>query len=322
MLSFRTKLLGRMDTTPPKPIKSQINFVDSQTLQPEPAVDPGRILVSSQDLPWDGLYLEQGENEAFNPNNVTVAQHYFAMNVGQSFEWSWKDGSTFKTHRYEPGDLWVNPAGVPFSHRINTYNQFVLLTLNPAKLTDLFPEQPLIEKQVFRRQHKAQDKHLQTLMQALLVEAESGGPNGKLYADMLSTALAVHFVNHYGEEISLNLPVGRTLERQRLAQVIDYIEAYLTEDLSLSDLAAVSGFSKFHFSRLFKQAVGITPHRYLMKRRVERVTLALKKVDLRENSGAIAQTAHDFGFADQSHFTRVFKQVKGKTPRQFLLEKG
>ncbi|MGB3292147.1 MAG: AraC family transcriptional regulator [Phormidesmis sp.] len=306
-----------MDATP-KLIKSQINFVDSQTLQPEPAVDPGRILVSSQELPWDGLYLEKGENESFNPDDVTVAQHYFAMNVGQPFEWSWKDGSTFRTHCYESGELWVNPAGVPFSHRINTYNQFVLLTLDPAKLADLFPNQPLIEQQVFRRQHKAQDKHLQTLMQALLVEAESGGPNGRLYADMLATALAVHFVNHYGEEISLDLPVGRTLERQRLAQVIDYIEAYLTEDLSLSDLAGVSGFSKFHFSRLFKQAMGITPHRYLMKRRVERATLALKKADLKENPRMIAQTAHDFCFADQSHFTRVFKQLKGTTPQKFI----
>lgn len=310
-----------MESAVPEPIKSQISFVDSQTLQPEPAVDPGRILVSSQDLPWEGLYLEKGENESFNPSNVTVAQHYFAMNVGQPFDWSWKDGSTFKTHRYEPGDLWVNPAGVPFSHRINTYNQFVLLTLDPANLTDLFPGQPLIEQQVFRRQHKAQDRHLQTLIQALLVEAESGGPNGRLYADTLSTALAVHFVNHYSTEISLDLPAKHTIERQRLAQVIDYIEAYLTEDLSLSDLALVSGFSKFHFSRLFKQAVGITPHRYLMKRRVERAAVALKKADLGGNPGAIAQTAHDFGFADQSHFTRVFKQVKGETPRQFLLHR-
>lgn len=321
MLSFSPKLRSLMESTAPKPIKSQISFIDSQTLQPKPAVDPGRILVSSQNLSWKGLYLEKGENEAFNPDNVTVAQHYFAMNVGQPFDWSWKDGSTFKIHRYEPGDLWVNPAGVPFSHRINTYNQFVLLTLDPAKLADLFPDQPLIEQQVFRRQHKAQDKHLQALIQALLVEAESGGPNGKLYTDTLSTALSVHFVNHYSPEISLNLPVKQTTERQKLAQVIDYIEAYLTEDLSLSDLAMVSGFSKFHFSRLFKQAVGISPHRYLMKRRVERAALALKKADLRENPGAITQTAHRFGFADQSHFTRVFKQVKGETPKQFLLHR-
>lgn len=48
--------------------------------------------------------------------------------------------------------------------------------------------------------------------------------------------------------------------------MIEYIEAYLTEDLSLSDLAAVAGLSPFDFSRIFKAALGLTPHQYLMKR--------------------------------------------------------
>ncbi|MEM6450416.1 MAG: AraC family transcriptional regulator [Cyanobacteria bacterium P01_D01_bin.105] len=300
------------------PQKSQITFVDSHSLKPNPAVDAGRVLVSSQGLAWDGIYIEKGENEGFTPDDVTVAQHYFAMNVGTSFKWEWKDGKTFKSHRYDPGDLWVNPAGVPFSHRINTYNQFVLLTLEPAKLIEALPEQPLIEHQVFKRQHKVQDRHLQTLIQALLVEAESGGLNGKLYADTLSTALSVHFINHYSTDISLNLPVGHTLERQRLGQVIDYVEAYLTEDLSLNDLALIAGISKFHFSRLFKQAFGTTPHRYLMKRRVERAARVLKQEVLGKDSLTLAQIAHQFGFADQSHFTRIFKREKGVTPKQFL----
>jgi AraC family transcriptional regulator len=50
--------------------------------------------------------------------------------------------------------------------------------------------------------------------------------------------------------------------------VIEYIEAYLTEDLSLNDLATVAGLSQFHFSRIFKAALGLTPHQYLMKRRI------------------------------------------------------
>jgi AraC family transcriptional regulator len=110
------------------------------------------------------------------------------MNTGRALEWEWKDGNRFKTHRYETGDLWVNPAGVPFSHRISGHNQFVLLTLDPTKISDLLSDQPLLERQVFRRQHQAQDRHLQTLMQALLVEAELGGPNGRLYADTLAPA--------------------------------------------------------------------------------------------------------------------------------------
>ncbi|MGF1460871.1 MAG: AraC family transcriptional regulator [Leptolyngbyaceae cyanobacterium] len=294
-------------------MESQIEFVDSQTLTPNPEVTAGKILVSSKDLHWDGIYLEKGENEGFTPDNVTVTQHYFAINTGPALEWEWKDGNLFRSHRYEPGDIWVNPAGIPFSHRIQGHNQFVLLTLDPDKLTELLPDRPLLAQQAFRRQHRAQDRHLQTLIQALLVEAEMGGPNGRLFADTLSTAIATHFVNHYGLEPPSNRPRLCPTERQRLGPVIDYIEAHLTDDLTLADLALIAGLSKFHFSRLFKDAIGLTPYKYVTQRRVMQAARRLRQSD-----SEIAQVAHQFGFTDQAHFTRVFKQIKGTTPKRFL----
>lgn len=294
-------------------MQSQIDFVDSHTLTIKPDVKAGKILVSSKDLEWDGVYLEKGENEGFTPDDVTVTKHYFAMNVGSALVWEWKDGKTFRTHCYETGDLWINPAGTPFSHRVNGYNQFVLLTLDPGKIPELLPDRPLLEHQVFRREHRSKDKHIQALMQALLVEAEMGGPNGRLYADTLSTALAAHFVNHYSIDSSIALPSLQGFERQQFGRVIDYIEAHLTEDISLSDLALVAGLSKFHFSRLFKQTIGLTPHKYLLKRRIEKAARVLKRGHL-----SIADVAFMFGFTDQSHFTRAFKQVKGVTPRLFI----
>lgn len=293
---------------------SQIDFVDSQTLAPKPDVTPGRILVSSQDLNWQGIHIEKGENDGFTPDDVTVPQHYFAMNTGPAFDWEWKDGSTFKAHRYETGDLWINPAGVPFSHRISGHNQFVLLTLDPQKLTELIPDRPL--HRAFRRQHQSKDRHLQTLMQTLLIEAETGGTNGKLYVDSLSTALATHFINHYSIEQPVDLLSPRGSEQQRLGNVIDYIEAHLTEDMGLEDLALQAGLSKFHFSRLFKQAMGLTPHKYVIKRRIDQATHQLKQ------GKSIIQVAHQFGFSDQSHFTRSFKRAKGTTPRQFIKSLG
>ena len=293
-------------------MQSQIHFVDSQTLTPQPDVTAGRVLVSSKDLGWEGVYIEKGENDGFTPDDVTVTQHYFAMNSGPALEWEWKDGKCFKTHRYETGDVWVNPAGIPFSHRISGHNQFVLLTLEPDKILELLPDRPLLERQVFRRQHQAKDRHINALMQALVVEAELGGPNGQLYVDTLSTALAVHFVNHYGLDSPVDFSRLHFIERQRMGRVVDYIEAHLADDMSLADLALEAGLSKFHFSRLFKNTIGLTPHKYVVKRRIERAAALLKQDE------AIAQVAHLFGFTDQSHFTRTFKQVKGVTPKQFI----
>jgi AraC family transcriptional regulator len=292
---------------------SQIQFVDSHTLAPRPEVTTGRVIVSSGDLNWDGIYIEKGENEEFLPDDVTVPQHYFAMNLGAAFEWEWQDGNTFRKHRYETGDIWVNPAGVPFSHRIQGYNQFVLLTLDPAMIPSLLPDHPQAGKRAFRRQHRAQDKPLQALIQALLSEAEMGGPNGHLYVEALSTALAVHFVTHYSLDGPVDLPNLHFPERQRLGRVIDYIEAHLTDDVSLSDLALEAGLSKFHFSRLFKDAIGVTPHQYVLRRRIDQAARTLQRGNV-----SIAQVAHRFGFSDQSHFTRMFKRIKGVTPKQFL----
>lgn len=290
---------------------SQINFVDSQTLTLKPDVTPGQILVSSQNLGWQGIHIEKGENDGFTPEDVTVTQHYFAMNTGPAFEWEWKDGQQFKTHRYETGDLWINPAGIPFSHHISGHNQFVLLTLEPDKLAELMPVR--VNHPTFRRQHQSKDRHLQMLMQALLIEAELGGPNGTLYVDSLTTALVTHFINHYSIEQPIDsFRSNISAKQQRLSTVLDYIEAHLAEDISLSELSLQAGLSKFHFSRLFKQSIGLTPHKYLVKRRIERATQWLKQ------GQCISQVAYQLGFSDQSHFTRTFKQVKGKTPRQYL----
>lgn len=294
-------------------MQSQITYIDSDTLRPAPDLSAGRVLVSSQALAWDGLYIEKGENDGFIPNDVTLTQHYFAMHVGPPLEWEWKDGSQFKTHCYRAGDLWVNPAGIPFSHRISGYNQFVLLTLDPAKLAELVPDRLLLQHQAFQRRHQAQDRHLQSMIQTLLVEAELGGPNGRLFADTLGTAIATHFVNHYSLDSANPWPQLSPMDRQRLGRVVDYIEAHLTADLTLAELALQAGLSKFHFSRLFKDATDFTPHRYVQQRRIERAAQALRRRGV-----AIAAVAVEFGFADQSHFTRVFKQVKGVTPKQFL----
>ena len=290
-----------------------IPFVDSQTLAPKPEVDAGRILLSSADLGWQGIQLIKGENECFTPDDVTVAQHYFAMNVGPAYEWEWKDGNRFKTHRYETGDLWVNPAGVPFSHRIDTYNQFVVVTIEPSKLLGVLSNTSLPANPTFRRQHRAKDKQLQALIQALLVEAEAGAPNGILYADMVATALAAHFANHYSADAP---PINNRLHvenRKQFQQVIDFIEASLVEDIRLSELAAIAGLSKFHFSRLFKQTFNLTPHQYVVQRRIERAANMLQ-----QGEQTILQVAHCLGFVDQSHFTRTFKKVKGVTPKQFI----
>ncbi len=98
----------------------------------------------------------------------------------------------------------------------------------------------------------------------------------------------------------------------RLNRVLAFVEANVTEDLYVSKLAAVAGMSPFYFCRAFKQSTGITPHRYVLQRRMEQAKRLLE-----QRSGHLVDVAHQVGFTDQSQFTRVFHKIVGKTPSEY-----
>lgn len=98
----------------------------------------------------------------------------------------------------------------------------------------------------------------------------------------------------------------------RLAEVTGYIVDNLDANLTLGELAAIAGMSRFHFTRKFKQHLGIGPARYVQRLRIERAKALMLKGDT-----PLADVALAAGFADQSHFTRRFKNFTGETPGRF-----
>jgi AraC-like DNA-binding protein len=101
------------------------------------------------------------------------------------------------------------------------------------------------------------------------------------------------------------------LTHLQLQQVLDYIQTHLDRDLLLAELADVINISPTYFASLFKQAIEIPPHQYVIQQRVERAKLMLKKTDL-----AIADIALQVGFSSQSHLNQQFKRLTGMTPKQ------
>ena len=95
----------------------------------------------------------------------------------------------------------------------------------------------------------------------------------------------------------------------------DYLAAHVDEQVELEQLARAAGLSPFHLIRVFRKATGMTPHNWLVDRRVH---LACNL--LREGLSA-THVAARCGFSDQSHLTRVFKSRLGVTPGQFRLSK-
>ena len=95
-------------------------------------------------------------------------------------------------------------------------------------------------------------------------------------------------------------------------RVLAHIEAHLAEKIELRDLAVLAGLSECHFSRAFKQSLAVPPHRYLMRRRVTAAAALIEQTDR-----PLSDISLEVGFADQSHFTRVFVELTGETPRAY-----
>lgn len=155
------------------------------------------------------------------------------------------------------------------------------------------------------------DALISQLVLALTQEIE-GGLLDRTLADALNTAIAVQIARVCGDPTAVTLAPSNGLSRERLKRVYDYVEGHLDQQLGLADLAAIACLSPYHFSRSFKQAVGIGPWRYITQRRLARAKALMRRTNL-----PLALIAQEAGFADQSHLTSVFRREIGVTPGHF-----
>jgi AraC family transcriptional regulator len=102
------------------------------------------------------------------------------------------------------------------------------------------------------------------------------------------------------------------LSQYKLRQAIEYIDAHLDQEITLTDLAEVLGMSQYYFCRLFKQSMTIPPYQYVLQQRVERAKQLLQQPEV-----AICDIALECGFANQSHLTKHFRKLTGITPKAY-----
>lgn len=277
------------------------------------ALGGAAVLRSSEGLTgWNDALIEIGENEAWEVEDLVVPQHYLAVNLDPtplSFE---RKG----THGYEavtlnPGALWINPAGRPFSHRVARPSRFGLIVVEPALLGRLTGADAFD----LRLAYGAEDPQLTYLARALLAEVEAGGPNGPAFAQTILAALSALLTRSYAARPAEAVSTPGGLDRGTLKRVLDFIESRLVKGATLDEMAAQAGLSPFHFARAFKAAVGVSPHKYLVGLRLDRA-----RDRLLHGGHRLGEVAYALGFSDQAHFSRQFKARFGITPSRFQAE--
>jgi AraC-like DNA-binding protein len=166
---------------------------------------------------------------------------------------------------------------------------------------------PHIDNLRYEPGNAVDDPTVRALTSALYPSLDRPGQANRLFVDWIMLALGCHIAHTYGGLETISPRGGLAPWQERRAKEI--IEANLDGEVPLNQLARECGLSTSHFSRAFKDTMGIPPHQWLLRRRVENAMRLLRNQQV-----SLPEVALACGFSDQSHFTRVFTKLSGTSP--------
>jgi AraC family transcriptional regulator len=212
-----------------------------------------------------------------------------------------------------PGAITVTPVGLQPTLHSYTDAEAISCALNANFVGNLLSELERRPTAEFIFRPNLQDSAIPRLIKLLLEEARAGAPSGKVYTDSLTHALAIRYVQ-LGERVwheKVHSTVS-ALPPHVLKRVLERIEHSFQSEISLASLAQEAGYSRGHFLKMFRASMGMTPHRYVLQRRVEHARSLLKRREI-----SIIDVAAGCGFSSQAHLTQVFRQHLGVTPGDY-----
>jgi AraC family transcriptional regulator len=130
--------------------------------------------------------------------------------------------------------------------------------------------------------------------------------------EALGLQLAVHTLRHWTDASTSVDRYTRPLGKTTLGRVISYLHDNLRRDITLAELATLSGLSVAHFCRAFRESTGFPPHRYLLDLRIEKAKGMLAKTH-----DPISVIATEVGYDDPSYFARLFRKQVGIAPMAY-----
>jgi AraC family transcriptional regulator len=293
---------------------SQIQLVHSQTGNIFPAAPNGSVLFSSVPAGWQGITVECHRISALELPEHYIDGHRLAVNIGQPVHYEWKEGNAWRQKLLQPGAFCLQTHGDLNFPRWWGDFEFLAIALDPTFVKQAFQETGVSDNIRFQTRRGAADAAIADFTHHFKTELVSGSYCGALYGESLALAFALHLIEQHSDHPQkLRKPAGKLSSRQ-LKQLIEYVHAHLSEELSLVDLAQQMNLSTFHFARLFKHSLGLSPHQYLLHTRVERA----KKLIAIAGKPDLTAIGLQVGFYDQAHFTKAFKRVVGMPPKGFF----
>lgn len=246
---------------------------------------------------------------------LAASQVIVAIHEGEAFGLDWRGAESdgLRSSTVFDNQAHIGDARLPLWVRCDASPSFLAFALDESFVTEIW--QKGFDRAgdfAIRTSIGIEDPVIRRLGALGRRELSVGGAGGRLYLEGLAATLAVHLLRGYSSSERSPIPYRGGLAPRQMQRVLDYIDAHLTDDLGLVDLAAIAELSPHHFGEAFKISIGKSPHRFLTERRVQR---ALEL--LRDKDRSIAEIARAVGFSGQSCLTENFRWVTGLTPGRF-----
>ena len=273
---------------------------------------PATPTLSSAHSPWEGVLLERHRHGPYNADAHEHPSYFVCLHLSEPAPLLWRTNGTSGSKVLGPGSAVVLSRGTRDSVSFPKPVERILFTLDPRVFQQALQEHHTGRDVELVDQWGVQDRQIEYILRALEADLDAESPAGKLFGQSLINALAVHLQRQYSVTPPKTMNLRGGLPSARLKRVKEYIEANLDQDVALSQLAATAGMSPHYFAELFKQSVGVSPHQYLLRRRIERARQFLHDSNMR-----ILEAGVRSGFSDQSHFTKIFRRMVGVTPTEY-----
>lgn len=272
--------------------------------------NPDTPILSSGPLGWNGLIAERYRHAPAEHHFPALPEDTASLYLGQpvrSVRWS---GDGIHEGSTSEGDVTVKASGHPVGWHFDGDVDLLVMRFAPAFLGHVAEENGLNADAVeLRPSLDGRDDAVKHIGLAMLAEMEAGGTGGRVYGDALATALATHLLRNHGVSPQATPDQKGGLARGTLRRVTDFVNDNLSMGIGLSEMAGVANLSRYHFSRQFKRSTGLSPHQYVIQRRVKRARELLSGTDL-----PVGDVASAVGFTHQSHLAHHIRRHFGVAP--------
>ncbi len=279
----------------------ELGLRDTNGILRLPWVRPDR---TSGGLGWDHLYVSTQRERPYRATFDAAATHLLILHLNGPVTVRRGRAELTCSQLVPPGGLFLHPAGHPLAVELGGQLDTVHVYLADSALQDAREDDRPVE---LAEELGTTDPLVEQLMLTLDGVVRRWEPAARTYVDHLGGLLAAHLARGHSGRAAAAPTCG--LSSRELDRVRDLMASGLAEPLPLAELAAVTGLSVSQFTRRFKAATGQTPHRFLVRMRVD----AARRL-LRAGTVSIADVATSCGFSNQEHLTRVMRGLLGTTP--------